>query len=484
MSKTNVQSIQKNEGSGRITKSDLLQQVRGSMVNIEKLDKENFSKVADKGFKFERAAELFEKAGLNIEKVVIDPTRFIYNVYYADYESGIYFDVPLSEEVLCDERIGLAARIMSIRDRTDLLKVKDWISFYFRDVPDPLRIYDFQRRYKDIEPEKVYETWEFIHRNIDYENGQWCDEVLDYVFSHAKKLDNLPLNENGKVTVYRGSGTMSQTPERALSWSVNQQNALWFANHNGFGQALYIGEVDPKDVVNYIPGFQNENEIIVRRGTVQNLRTADMIPVQQETVSKLFASAIPELLKYGPCVKQLGYQSESFFSFHGRSHILRVLMLSLIYFYNSGEELSERDKKILIYFSLLHDIGRNNDYTDDTHGKKSVEMIEKKNIILDGLELNKKDKAIAYLIIRYHSMTDEEGRAAIIRRRKKHSSDDYYRLIRLYLICKDMDGLDRVRFNGLDINQLRTDYAKKLPLVAGRLLAEKIEDFVLGKPMK
>lgn len=153
-------------------------------------------------------------------------------------------------------------------------------------------------------------------------------------------------------------------------------------------------------------------------------------------------------------------------------------MLSLIYFYNSGEDLSERDKNILIYFSLLHDVGRDNEDRDDSHGQKSVKKIESENLLIPGLELNKKDLKIAHLLIRCHSISDDEGREEIIRRRKKFSGEDYYRLVRLFNITKDMDGLDRVRFNGLDINQLRTDYGKQLPLIAGRLLSEKLEWFI------
>ena len=44
----------------------------------------------------------------------------------------------------------------------------------------------------------------------------------------------------------------------------------------------------------------------------------------------------------------------------------------------------------------------------------------------------------------------------------------------LYHICKDMDGLDRIRFNGLDYRQLRTDYGRRLPLMAGALLKESL----------
>ena len=47
-------------------------------------------------------------------------------------------------------------------------------------------------------------------------------------------------------------------------------------------------------------------------------------------------------------------------------------------------------------------------------------------------------------------------------------------VVHLYNICKDMDGLDRVRFNGLDYRLLRTKYAKRLPLIAGCLLEEDI----------
>lgn len=199
-------------------------------------------------------------------------------------------------------------------------------------------------------------------------------------------------------------------------------------------------------------------------------------------MAKLLAVALPELLKYGPQVKKLGYPSEGFFEHHGRSHILRVLTLSLIYYYNSGKKLSKRDKNILIYFSLLHDLGRTNEAVDDNHGKASVEKIEGEGLTVDGLDINKKDRQLAHIIIKYHSRSDEEGMNAIRRRKKKHSPEDYYRLIDLYATCKDMDGLDRVRFNGLDISQLRTAYARKLPLIAGALLKEKIEHFVMDSP--
>ena len=187
-------------------------------------------------------------------------------------------------------------------------------------------------------------------------------------------------------------------------------------------------------------------------------------------------------MKYGSQVEKLGYPSDGIFEFHGQSHILRGMALSLIYFYSSGDDLTERDKNILIYFALLHDIGRTDDEEDHRHGKASVERIEREGIEIEDLAINRKDRRIAQAIIRYHSRPDEEGYAAFAARRKKYSADEYARLLKLYAICKDMDGLDRVRFNGLDIFMLRTPYAKKLPLIAGCLLQENIVNAVFYPP--
>ncbi len=208
-----------------LTKQSLLQQARGSMVNIEKLTEENFAAVASKGLSFQRTKELFENAGLDIEKVIVDPTCCIYNAYYADYENGVYLDLHMQGDCLTDKRCGLPTVKERIKHAQELMTQKQWCSFYLITVPGPLHIYDFQRRYKDIDPDMVYEVWEHIHKNLDCENGQWRDEVLDYVFDRAPKSESLPINENGMVTVYRGAGTLSQPPEHALSWSTNQQNA-------------------------------------------------------------------------------------------------------------------------------------------------------------------------------------------------------------------------------------------------------------------
>jgi len=173
-------------------------------------------------------------------------------------------------------------------------------------------------------------------------------------------------------------------------------------------------------------------------------------------VETLIAPAKADFLALVPQARRLGYPEYG--RIHGLGHIYRVLLLSLIYYYNAGDSLLPEDKNILIYFSLLHDIGRTNDQKDDSHGKKSVEKIKNEQIEIKGLDLTEKDKTIASLIIRCHSIPDTEGKEQIRRKMTEKRSRD--RALKLYRICKDMDGLDRVRFRGLDTSQLCTDYAK------------------------
>ena len=94
---------------------------------------------------------------------------------------------------------------------------------------------------------------------------------------------------------------------------------------------------------------------------------------------------------------------------------------------------------------------------------------------MKGNQLSRKDYRIAELLIQYHCWDDQQGIEAI-QTAPWLTRKDKERVRRLYMICKDMDGLDRVRFNGLDYRMLRTEYARRLPLVAGCLLQEPIQE--------
>lgn len=448
-------------------------EIRGSMTRFEPLTEAVFCELAAGGPTYPELKNSLAALGLSIEHVVCDKSREFSNAFYADASQGLYIPLCLGQQNLC-EILGR----LRINEQQDLasraLSDGKWKQFYHICVPVPMLIYDFQWRYKDIPSDQIFSVWYSIYKRIDYSNGMWSEDILKYVLSKAPPTAPPAPDKDGKITLYRGMGALSQPPEQAVSWTTHPGNALWFAIHCGAGTQLAIARVWPKDIVFYDAGFYAENEVILRPGTDMELSYADMIPVEKERIVPLFASALKDFMRYGQHADSLGYPAEGAFGIHRVTHVLRVLFLSLLYFYNSGDTLSEADKQVLVYFSLLHDIGRTSENVEPSHGVQSVKRIHQRGIRLKGIQLSRKDYRIAELLICGHCLEDQLG-IQTIQSAPGLTYRDKERACKLYLICKDMDGLDRVRFNGLDYRMLRTEYARRLPLVAGCLLHEPIQ---------
>ena len=454
----------------------LLMDVRGCMTRFDPLTPEIVAAQSEDGLTYEELKSALAECGMDIEKVVFDGTRSFQNAFYADFEQGHYCWIPFQKRGLVnvirtmDQQFQSSGFGLARRNH-------DWVTFYLMDVPLPMLIYDFERRYRDIEPEQVFKVWSSIHTRIDFSNGMWRPEVLEYVFSHAPQSELPEPDADGLITIYRGMGEKSQPAENAISWSTSPVCALWFANRSGRGTRLVSARVSPEQILAYNPGHRGEQEVILKSGTNLEILEADMIPSTEAHVPSLLAPVTKDFFKYGSIATRLGYPVENLFQWHGVKHILRVLVLTLIYCQHSGEALSEEDRLILIYFSLLHDIGRDSEVEDETHGDKSVELIRRKNIRIKGIQLTKRGYRIAKLLIRHHCRSDEIGLERIAKT-PNFTTQDIARASGLYRIAKDMDSLDRVRFNGLDFRYLRTPYAKRLPLVAGGLLEEYLLECV------
>lgn len=453
----------------------IVQEVRGAMTRFEPLTADVIDDASQGTVTLSELKGILEPLGLDLKYVVHDPTRHCLNTFYADYQRGLYFEIYLSREYLQTFCEASNQVVPAAGEPVQELANEDWERFYFRRVPVPMLIYDFQRRYRDLPDRQVFSIWYSIHKRIDYSNNMWRPDVLAYVFAQAPAPELPDADDDGLFTVYRGMGDKSQTPDRALSWSSNPTSAMWFAVHFARGTHIAVARIRPDQIINYTPGFYNENEILVYPGTVKEFWYEDMIPATEEAVPILLVPVLHEFIIYGRTAQQLGYKPERipFVQVHGLLHILRVLLLSLIYFYNSGDPLTVADKQVLIYFSLLHDLGRTSEDRDDNHGDASVELAHSKGILLRGIRLTSKEYRMAELIIRFHCRDDQAGFDAI-QVEPGFTRKDKERAWHLYQICKDMDGLDRVRFNGLDYRMLRTEFGRKLPLVAGCLLEEKL----------
>ena len=73
------------------------------------------------------------------------------------------------------------------------------------------------------------------------------------------------------VTVYRGVTPHNAKSVKALSWSLNQETAEWFAKRFGHRGYVYEGQIDKKYVYAYFSG-RNESEIVMRPKYLRGLK--------------------------------------------------------------------------------------------------------------------------------------------------------------------------------------------------------------------
>ena len=243
-----------------------VKEMLGSMTRFEKLTPELLADTASEGLTYEELEESMSQLGLDIGKVLIDPDKKFRQAYYVDFEKGFYSEILFQRSCL-NSLLRVAAASLKEGKGNRHLEAQEWHLFYSCDVPVPMRIYDFQRRYLQIPEDEVFSVWRDIHTRIDYCNDMWNPEVLSYVLDRAPMPDLPELEADGRITVYRGMGEMSLPPEKALSWSTNPINALWFANRSGRGTKLLVARLKPEQIVAWFPSFRDENEVIVRPGS-------------------------------------------------------------------------------------------------------------------------------------------------------------------------------------------------------------------------
>ena len=203
----------------------LLKDVRGCMTRFDPLTPEIVDKETEDGLTFSELEAILVECGMDIHKVVYDGSRRFQNAYYADFEQGRYCWIPFQRANL-KEILSTISANFSHPNFGKARRNCEWETFYLLDVPLPMQIYDFERRYLEIDPEKVFSVWSCIHTRLDYANSMWKPEVLHYVFAHAPQTEMPEADEDGTITIYRGMGELSQPPEKAISWSTNPTCAL------------------------------------------------------------------------------------------------------------------------------------------------------------------------------------------------------------------------------------------------------------------
>ena len=142
----------------------LIKNVRGCMTRFDPLTPEIVAEQSENGLTYEELKEALSDCGMGIEKVVFDGSRSYQNAFFADFEQGHYCRIPFQKENLRDVIRNMDQQFHSPKFG-EARRNHEWETFYMMDVPLPMQIWDFERRYKSIEPEKVFSVWSYLHNH-------------------------------------------------------------------------------------------------------------------------------------------------------------------------------------------------------------------------------------------------------------------------------------------------------------------------------
>lgn len=136
---------------------------------------------------------------------------------------------------------------------------------------------------------------------------------------------------------------------------------------------------------------------------------------------------------------------------HGNGHIERTMLLGAMI--AQALELSAHESRMLLLCCSYHDIGRRNDFRDDSHGNIAAKKLMSPDMKPKFRGYSAEDFKIMQAAITLHSISDKE--IDNVARRyglETHSTERYYRIAKC---LKDADNLDRVRLGDLDPKHLR-----------------------------
>ncbi|MEG1724871.1 MAG: HD domain-containing protein [Anaerovoracaceae bacterium] len=270
----------------------------------------------------------------------------------------------------------------------------------------------------------------------------------------AEKLKNLP----NILTVYRGIGDKSSNEKEGYSWTLNENQAYFFAcRHSSTNVRVVQGSVKKMDVIEYITD-RGEDEVLIDPSSIYDL--VECKQVDKSVVLNMINTCYADY-EHFKLYLQRHIKFDTSCKYHGKNHTLRVLLLSLML--SEYLNLNEEDLTSLCMSVIYHDCKRTTDGEDNgDHGKMAATYYRRRE---------KDWSPLVRFLIQYHSVPDEEGMAAIEADPELSESSD--KAVLLLNILKDADALDRVRFGikELDVSQLRFPMSKTL-VSAARFLTE------------
>jgi hypothetical protein len=261
-----------------------------------------------------------------------------------------------------------------------------------------------------------------------------------------------------QFTVYRGMGAASTPLDKAISWTLDESVAYFFACRRDSEHATVVtGTVLKKAIVEIIDG--SEAEVLVAPDDVKVVATTHCVPMSE------FLTDVANI----QCARRKGvanpilavrdgivatYEGKTS-SCHDKEHTIRVSLMAAYLFMHDFIPYAAANKfpaeHVSRMFWLLmdavtyHDTGRIDDEEDIDHGERGYAVYT---------QSHPKNPIVEFLI-KGHVPDDSE--MEYIFRRCKIKDIPYEEAVFLYMILKDADALDRWRFGGMSGDRVRVD---------------------------
>lgn len=346
--------------------------------------------------------------------------------------------------------------LKSVEKMKGFRKNKEYIRF-LAPFTDAIRVSILNRLVEEDEPcEELCKAFISWYKISDYGFGILKAEKIakllqflphDLQIENQKVLDSLPK----VITVYRGEGSKSTSYTKAISWTLDQNVALWYSCRLERENArLITGTCKKEDILYAYDMDDNDHEIWIRPGNVENVQETYLYGTE---VIENF-SLCSYYHKYRDKILSLPFEYDK--DFHTPIHTARVLFLALLIADNEEKPLTANELRNLCMAAIYHDIGRINDNLDFHHGARSAEKYQQREA--------SPSKAVAWMIT-FHNKDNASAKEAL--KKITRSTEKQSRYWRLFEILKDADALDRVRFgynspDSLDVRMLRRPQSKLL----------------------
>jgi hypothetical protein len=131
----------------------------------------------------------------------------------------------------------------------------------------------FHDAYEEIPVEQKYKVFRATYTQMEYGFQAFKPEILEEVLTMNNDTsfkEELKVDKEGYVTVYRGEGSKSRGIEEAYSWSTEERVAKFFAYRFDKKGKIYQGKVHIDDIVDFIDD-RNESEILVIPENVKDI---------------------------------------------------------------------------------------------------------------------------------------------------------------------------------------------------------------------